>query len=96
MIRLVGQYHPELVQTTNMHLAQEMEAEHNWKGAEQHYLNAGDWKGAVNMYRASSMWEDAYRVSRHQNSLAIIIIISNLSNDRSKASSKMIPPHSAI
>ena len=27
---------------------------------------------------------------------AIIIIISNLSNDRSKASSKTIPPHSAI
>jgi len=26
----------------------------------------------------------------------IIIIISNLSNDRSKASSKMIPPHSVI
>ena len=26
----------------------------------------------------------------------IIIIISNLSNDRSKASSKTIPPHSAI
>ena len=26
----------------------------------------------------------------------IIIIISNLSNERSKASSKMIPPHSAI
>jgi len=25
-----------------------------------------------------------------------LIIISNLSNDRSKASSKMIPPHSAI
>ena len=29
-------------------------------------------------------------------SLVVIIIISNLSNDRSKASSKMIPPHSAI
>ena len=28
--------------------------------------------------------------------LIIIIIISNLSNDRSKASSKTIPPHSAI
>jgi len=27
---------------------------------------------------------------------AIIIMISNLSNDRSKASSKTIPPHSAI
>ena len=26
----------------------------------------------------------------------IIIVISNLSNDRSKASSKTIPPHSAI
>jgi intraflagellar transport protein 172 len=64
MIRLVGQYHPELVQTTHVHLAQEMEAENNWKGAEQHYLSAGDWKGAVSMYRASSMWEDAYRVSQ--------------------------------
>jgi len=28
--------------------------------------------------------------------IIIIIIISNLSNDRSKASSKAIPPHSAI
>jgi hypothetical protein len=28
--------------------------------------------------------------------IAFIIIISNLPNDRSKASSKMIPPHSAI
>ena len=71
MIRLVSQHHPELVQTTHMHLAQEMEAENNWKGAEQHYLNAGDWKGAVNMYRASNMWEDAYRVSRHHDSLTI-------------------------
>jgi len=42
-----------------------MEAENNWKDAEQHYLNAGDWKGAINMYRAASMWEDAYRVSHH-------------------------------
>ena len=29
-------------------------------------------------------------------SFIIIIIISNLSNDRPKASSKTIPPHSAI
>ena len=28
--------------------------------------------------------------------IIIIIIISNLSNDRSKASSRTIPPHSAI
>ena len=40
------------------------------------------------------------RMSRPQGHNAIgriiIIIISNLSNDRSKASSKKIPPHSAI
>ena len=62
MMRLVNQHHNELVSTTHLHLAQEMEAEGNWKGAETNYLSAGDWKGAVNMYRASSMWEDAYRV----------------------------------
>ncbi|KAJ9575458.1 hypothetical protein L9F63_007663, partial [Diploptera punctata] len=65
MMRLVKQYHNELVSTTHLHLAQEMEAEGNWKGAETNYLNAGDWKGAVNMYRASSMWEDAYRVAKN-------------------------------
>jgi len=32
----------------------------------------------------------------HQDPTVIIIIISNLSNDRSKASSKMIPPHSEM
>ena len=32
----------------------------------------------------------------HDVYIIIIIIISNLSNDRSKASSKTIPPHSAI
>ena len=31
-----------------------------------------------------------------QSSRSIIIIISNLTNDRSKASCKTIPPHSAI
>ncbi|KAJ4427860.1 hypothetical protein ANN_23861 [Periplaneta americana] len=64
MMRLVSQYHNELVQTTHLHLAQQMEAENNWRGAEQHYLHAGDWKGAVNMYRATSMWEDAFRVAK--------------------------------
>ena len=28
--------------------------------------------------------------------IIIVVVISNLSNDRSKASSKTIPPHSAI
>jgi len=31
----------------------------------------------------------------NEREVIIIIIISNLSNDRSKASSKTIPPHSA-
>ena len=44
---------------------------------------------------------DTYIVMYHQgtgkNTIIIIIIInSNLSNDRSKASSKTIPPHNAI
>jgi len=35
-------------------------------------------------------------VMNRRSLIVIIIIISNLSNDRSKASSKTIPPHSAI
>jgi hypothetical protein len=37
---------------------------------------------------------DRLKIVMHK--CVIIIIISNLSNDRSKASSKMIPPYSAI
>ena len=36
------------------------------------------------------------RLQKNKNTFVLIIIISNLSNDRSKASSKTIPPHSAI
>ena len=35
-------------------------------------------------------------IFRNLFTIGFIIIISNLSNDRSKASSKTIPPHSAI
>ncbi|KAK7792281.1 hypothetical protein R5R35_013312 [Gryllus longicercus] len=64
MMRLVSQYHPDLLQTTHLRLAQEMEAEGNFKAAEQHFLNAEEWKSAINMYRAADMWEDAYRVAK--------------------------------
>ncbi|XP_063226619.1 intraflagellar transport protein 172 homolog isoform X1 [Bacillus rossius redtenbacheri] len=64
MIRLVSQHHPGLVQTTHLHLAQELEAGSDWQRAEHHYLAAGEWKNAVNMYRAADLWEDAYRVAR--------------------------------
>jgi len=63
MMRLVSQYHPDLVQTTHLHLARELEAENSYRAAEQHFLAAGDWKAAVSMYRSIEMWEDAYRVS---------------------------------
>ena len=64
MMRLVQTYHPDLVQSTHTHLAQELEGEGNHKSAEQHYVSAGDWKSAVHMYRGVDLWEDAYRVAQ--------------------------------
>lgn len=72
MMRLVVQYHPDLVQTTHLHLAQQLEAESSHASAEYHYIQAGDWKSAVNMYRTALMWEDGYRV------LHIIKIITKM------------------
>ena len=64
MMRLVQTYHPDLVQSTHTHLAQELEGEGNHKSAESHFVEAGDWKSAVHMYRAVDLWEDAYRVAQ--------------------------------
>lgn len=61
-MRLVREYHPDLVQSTHLHLAGELEQESNYRDAEKHYVAAEDWKAAVNMYRSVDMWEDAYRV----------------------------------
>ena len=66
MTRLVQKYHPDLVQSTHIHLAQELDQEGNYKSAEQHYVEAGDWKSAVHMYRGVDMWEDAHRVAQNQ------------------------------
>ena len=66
MTRLVQKYHPDLVQSTHIHLAQELEQEGNYRAAEQHYVEAGDWKSAVHMYRGVDMWEDAHRVAQTQ------------------------------
>lgn len=62
MMKLVKEYHKDLVQTTHLHLAQQCEVEGNYKSAEKHYIDAGEWKLAVKMYRSTDMWEDAYRV----------------------------------
>ena len=61
MYFLLQVYHPDLVQSTHTHLAQELETEGNHKSAETHFVSAGDWKSAVHMYRGVDLWEDAYR-----------------------------------
>lgn len=64
MVRLVEIYHPDLLQTTRLHLGQQLESQGKFTAAEQHYLAAGEWKAAMNMYRTASMWEEAYRVAK--------------------------------
>ncbi|XP_065171784.1 intraflagellar transport protein 172 homolog [Atheta coriaria] len=64
MIRLVEQFHPELLSTTHMHLAQQMETQGKHRAAEVHYLATNEWKAAMNMYRTINMWEEAYRVAK--------------------------------
>lgn len=63
-VRLVERYHPDLLQTTHLHLGQQLEAQGKHRAAEIHYVAAGEWKAAMNMYRTLSMWEEAYRVSK--------------------------------
>ncbi|KAJ6223282.1 hypothetical protein RDWZM_001827 [Blomia tropicalis] len=64
MIRLVKQYHPQLLTETSIYLAKELEADRLYKQAETHYVSVGEWKQAARMYRDAEHWEDAYRVSR--------------------------------
>ncbi|KAL1502378.1 hypothetical protein ABEB36_007525 [Hypothenemus hampei] len=64
MIRLVEKYHPNLLQTTHLHLGQQLESQGKHRAAEIHYLACGEWKAAMNMYRTLGMWEEAYRVAK--------------------------------
>ncbi|XP_050306348.1 intraflagellar transport protein 172 homolog [Anthonomus grandis grandis] len=64
MIRLVEKYHPNLLQTTHLHLGQQLEGQGKHRAAEIHYLACGEWKAAMNMYRTLNMWEEAYRVAK--------------------------------
>ncbi|XP_070378558.1 intraflagellar transport protein 172 homolog [Dermacentor albipictus] len=64
MMRVVKEFHPDLLSDTHLHLAKELEGEGNYLQAEAHYLAASDWKAAVNMYRANDMWEEAYGVAK--------------------------------
>lgn len=64
MIRLVAQYHPDLLVETHKHLAKELEHDKFYSKAELHYLNAGEWKAAIQMYKKINRWEEAYRIAR--------------------------------
>ncbi len=53
-----------LLQSTHLHLAQELQKEGNHRAAEKHFVEAGNWKEAVHMYRGADLWEDAHRVAQ--------------------------------
>ena len=61
MTRLVQTYHPDLLQSTHVHLAQELEQEGNQRSAEHHYIESGAWNSAVEMYKSRGNWEEAIR-----------------------------------
>ncbi|XP_031636976.1 intraflagellar transport protein 172 homolog isoform X2 [Contarinia nasturtii] len=66
MIRLVEQYHRELVKDTHLHLAQELEARGRYKTAENHYIAGGNWQAAVYMFTNANLWEEAFRVAKQK------------------------------
>ncbi len=56
---------------THVEIAQQLQAEGEFKEAEKHFVEGGDWKGAVQMYRAAGMWEGSLRLAKaHGGSLA--------------------------
>lgn len=63
MLRLVRNYHSDLVDTTLLHLAQECEESKNYKQAEKYYIECNEWKLAIKMYRSLNLWEDTYRIA---------------------------------
>ena len=64
MLRLVSTFRKDLLGETHLHLAQQLEGDHNFREAERMYLEAKEWKSVVQMYRANEMWEDAIRVAK--------------------------------
>lgn len=66
MIRLVEQYHHDLVESTHLHLAKELEVKGKFKSAEIHFIASGNWKTAVHMYGNANLWEEAYRVAKQK------------------------------
>ena len=57
MIRLVAKYRSNLLKETHLAVAQKLQKEGNFKGAEQHYIDANAFRGAVEMYKSHGNWE---------------------------------------
>lgn len=68
IIRLVKQYHGDMLEETYCRLAKELEMEGDLRQAELYLLEANNAKAAINMYRVQNMWEDAYRVAKSHGS----------------------------
>ncbi|XP_043070065.1 intraflagellar transport protein 172 homolog [Drosophila bipectinata] len=66
MIRLVEKHHKDLLDSTHLHLARQLESRGKLKNAELHFVASGDWKSAVHMYCSSGRWEDGYRVAKQK------------------------------
>lgn len=64
MIRLVEKFHKDMVESTHLHLARQLETKGKFKTAEIHFIAGGDWKAAVHMYGKGSKWEEAFRVAK--------------------------------
>ncbi|BDA43673.1 probable intraflagellar transport protein 172 homolog [Coccomyxa sp. Obi] len=64
MFRAVSQHQPECLADTHVGMAQELEAAGDFKGAEAHFVEAGQWQAAADMYARSASWEDALRVAK--------------------------------
>ena len=72
MIRLVSIHRKEFLKKTHKMIASYLEADKNYRLAEEHYLLAGDWKTCVGMYRSVNMWEDCLRVAKANGNKAEI------------------------
>ncbi|CAG9087787.1 unnamed protein product [Plutella xylostella] len=64
MLRLVAAHRSSLLEATRRHVAQALQANGDFRAAENYYLQAGDWKSAIQMYRSAGQWEGAERVAR--------------------------------
>ena len=64
MIRLVKQWHPDLLDKSYEAVGKALESENAYSQAEKYYVKSKDWRKAVKMYQKNNMWEDAYRIAR--------------------------------